>query len=213
MFFLCDHGTFEVDKRVSGIPHAYSFHASRGVSHLLIRAHDSALVVIDMQERLVPAMLAPARTIKNTKLLLQAAAQTGVPSILSEQYPQGLGATIPDIAKAAGTSPILPKMHFSCMEDAEFAAAFKALGRRQAILTGMEAHICVVQTAASLVEDGYEVFVVSDATASRTADSETASIARLSAAGVSVVTTEMVVFEWLGKAGTNAFKHMLALIR
>jgi nicotinamidase-related amidase len=184
-----------------------------GASDLLIRARDSALIVIDMQDRLVPAMLAPARTIKNTRLLLQAAAQTGVPAILTEQYPQGLGSTIPDILKAAGTSPILPKMHFSCMEDPGFAAAFKALDRRQAILTGMEAHICVVQTAASLVEEGYEVFVVSDATASRTAESEIACLARLSAAGVSIVTTEMVVFEWLGKAGTEAFRQMLPLIK
>ncbi|MGB5558614.1 MAG: hydrolase [Paracoccaceae bacterium] len=180
---------------------------------MLIRAQDSALIVIDMQERLVPAMLAPARTIRNTRLLLQAAEKTGVPALLTEQYPQGLGHTVPEIRKAAGDSRILPKMHFSCMEDQDFARAFKALDRRQAILVGMEAHICVVQTAASLVEDGYEVFVVSDATASRSAESETACLARLSAAGVSIVTTEMVIFEWLGRAGTNAFKEMLPLIK
>ena len=180
---------------------------------MLIRARDSALIVIDMQERLVPAMQAPARTIRNTRLLLQAAAKTGVPALLTEQYPQGLGSTIPEIRNAAGDSLILPKMHFSCMEDTGFSQAFKALDRKQAILTGMEAHICVVQTAASLVEEGYEVFVVSDATASRTIESETACIARLSAAGVSIVTTEMVIFEWLGQAGTAAFKEMLPLIK
>lgn len=180
---------------------------------MLIRAHDSALVVIDMQERLVPAMMAPARTLKNTRLLLQAAEKTGVPALLTEQYPPGLGPTISEIKVAAGAATILPKMHFSCMEDPTFAKAFKALGRRQAILTGMEAHICVVQTAASLVEEGYEVFVVSDATASRTLESEKACLARLNAAGVSIVTTEMVIFEWLGQAGTIAFKEMLPLIK
>ncbi len=180
---------------------------------LLIRAQDSALVVIDMQERLVPAMMAPAKTIKNTRLLLRAAEVTGVPAILTEQYPQGLGHTIPEIRNAATEAEILPKMHFSCMEDEGFAAKFKALGRRQAVLTGMEAHICVVQTAASLVEEGYQVFVVSDATASRTLESESACLARLNAAGVSIVTTEMVVFEWLGQAGTDAFKQMLPLIK
>ena len=180
---------------------------------MLIRARDSALIVIDMQERLVPAMQAPARTIRNTRLLLQAAAKTGVPALLTEQYPRGLGQTIPEIRKAAGDSPVLPKMHFSCMEDAGFSQAFKSLVRPQAILTGMEAHICVVQTAASLVEEGFEVFVVSDATASRTIESETACLARLSAAGVSIVTTEMVIFEWLGQAGTDAFKEMLPLIK
>lgn len=180
---------------------------------MLIRARDSALVVIDMQERLVPAMQAPARTIRNTRTLLRAAEITGVPALLTEQYPDGLGHTIPEITAVAGKSAILPKMHFSCMEDQGFEKAFRALGRRQAILTGMEAHICVVQTAASLVEAGYDVFVVSDATASRTLESEQACLARLSAAGVSIVTTEMVVFEWLGQAGTVAFKEMLPLIK
>jgi len=180
---------------------------------MLIRARDSVLVVIDMQERLVPAMQAPARTIKNARLLLQAAQKTDVPAILTEQYPKGLGHTIPEIANAAGNSRIVPKMHFSCMEEMEFAEAFRALGRKQAILVGMEAHICVVQTAASLVEEGYDVFVVSDATASRTIESEQACLSRLSAVGVGIVTTEMVVFEWLGQAGTDAFKEMLPLIK
>lgn len=180
---------------------------------MLIRAKDSALVVIDMQDRLVPAMQAPARTIANTRLLLTAAARTGVPALLTEQYPQGLGATVPEIKKAAGDAKILPKMHFSCMEDEGFAKAFRDLGRKQAIIAGMEAHICVVQTAESLVEDGYDVFVVSDATASRTLESERACLARLSASGVSIVTTEMVVFEWLGQAGTPAFKELLPLIK
>ncbi len=180
---------------------------------MLIRAGESALVVIDMQERLVPAMQAPARTIANTRLLLKAAQRTGVPALLTEQYPQGLGPTVPEIRKAAGDAPILPKVHFSCMEDAAFAEAFRALGRKQAILAGMEAHICVVQTAESLVEGGHDVFVVSDATASRTLDSEHACLERLRASGVTVVTTEMVVFEWLGRAGTAEFKELLPLIK
>ena len=104
-------------------------------------------------------------------------------------------------------------MHFSCMEDEGFSNAFKSLGRKQAVLAGMEAHICVVQSAASLIEEGYEVFVVSDATASRSAESENACLQRLSASGVGVVTTEMVVFEWLGKAGTPTFKKLLPLIK
>ena len=181
---------------------------------MLIRAKDSVFVVIDMQERLVPAMQAPARTLRNTRRLLRAAQLTGVPIILTEQYPQGLGHTVPEIAEAAGDSPVVPKMHFSCMEDQTFAATLRGLGRRQVVLTGMEAHICVVQTAASLVEEeGTEVFVVSDATASRTQESEQACLARLNAGGVGIVTTEMVIYEWLGKAGTPAFREMLALVK
>jgi len=166
-----------------------------------------------MQERLVPAMQAPARTLKNAKLLLQAARACDVPTMLTEQYPKGLGPTVPEIAKLASDATLIEKMHFSCMEDEGFLRSFTALDRKQAILAGMEAHICVVQTAASLVEQGYEVFVVSDATASRTIESETACLTRLNASGVNVVTTEMVIFEWLGKAGTPAFKSLLPLIK
>lgn len=179
---------------------------------MLIRAADSAFLVIDMQERLVPAMQAPARTLRNTRTLLRAAALVHVPVLLTEQYPEGLGATVPEIAQATTARP-MRKMHFSCMEDADFAAAFRATGRRQAVIAGMEAHICVMQTAASLLESGVEVFVVSDATASRTLDSEQACLRRLGAGGAGIVTTEMVVFEWLGRAGTPAFKEMLPHIR
>ncbi|SFB15471.1 Nicotinamidase-related amidase [Poseidonocella pacifica] len=179
---------------------------------MLIRSTDSVLVVIDMQERLVPAMQAPARTIRNTRKLLSGAQEIGVPVIMTEQYPAGLGATVPEL-RGLAEATVLPKMHFSCMEDAAFASAFRGLNRRQAILAGMEAHICVVQTAASLIEEGYEVFVVSDATASRTTESEAACLARLNAAGIGIVTTEMVIFEWLGQAGTPAFKKMLPLIK
>jgi len=180
---------------------------------VLIRASDSVLVIIDMQERLVPAMQAPARTLKNAKLLLQSADACTVPVLLTEQYPQGLGNTVPDIAQLAGDAKVIEKLHFSCMEDTQFHSCFSALNRKQAVLAGMEAHICVVQTAASLVEQGYEVFVVSDATASRTLESEKACLTRLNASGVNVVTTEMVIFEWLGKAGSPAFKTLLPLIK
>ena len=180
---------------------------------MLIKADESVLIVIDMQERLVPAMLAPARTLRNATLLVEVAREMSVPVMLTEQYPAGLGRTMPELSKAARDFPVFEKMHFSCMEDAAFAAALKRLGRRQIVLAGMEAHICVVQTAASLLETDHEVFVVSDATASRSIESEQACLQRLGAAGVGIVTSEMVVFEWLGKAGTPAFRKMLPKIK
>lgn len=180
---------------------------------MLIRASDSVLLVIDMQERLVPAMQAPASTLRNAAVLLEAAHACQVPAILTEQYPKGLGPTVPEIRNAARSSPVIEKLHFSCMEEAQFNDAFRQLGRRQAILAGMEAHICVMQTAASLIEAGIDVFVVSDATASRTTASESACITRLNASGAGIVTTEMVIFEWLGKAGTPAFKQLLPIIK
>lgn len=180
---------------------------------MLIRAEESALLVIDMQERLVPAMQAPARTIRNTRRLIAAAREMDVPVLLTEQYPKGLGSTVREIADVSQGLPVYEKVHFSCMEDQGFADAFRALGRRQAVIAGMEAHICVMQTAASLMEEGYQVFVVSDATASRTMESERACLERLGALGAGIVTTEMAVYEWLGKAGTPAFKRMLELVK
>ncbi len=182
---------------------------------MLIHADTSCLIVIDMQERLVPAMQAPARTIHNARTLITAATELAVPVLLTEQYPQGLGATVPELAGAAAAAhaAILPKMHFSCMEDQDFAAAFEATGRRQAVIAGMEAHICVLQTAVSLMDQGFEVFVVTDATSSRPLESEKACLDRLQACGAGIVTTEMVVFEWLGRAGTPAFKALLPLIK
>lgn len=183
---------------------------------MLIRAAQSALVVIDMQERLVPAMQAPARCLANARRLITAAGTLDVPVLLTEQYPKGLGRTMPEIAKAAAAHPAartVEKTHFSCMAEPDFAEAFRALGRSQAVLSGMEAHICVMQTAVALMEDGIEVFVVTDATSSRTLDSEKACLDRLQACGAGIVTTEMVIFEWLGRAGTPEFKALLPLIK
>ncbi|MEM1363836.1 MAG: hydrolase [Pseudomonadota bacterium] len=179
---------------------------------MLIRAQDSVLIVIDMQERLVPAMQAPARTLRNTKILMTAAEELNVPILMSEQYPKGLGPTVKDLTIGPGAT-VITKIHFSCMEEPKFAESFRSLDRKQAIVTGMEAHICVMQTTASLLEEGYETFVVSDATASRTLESERACIERLGAIGAGIVTTEMVVFEWLGRAGTSSFKKIQPLIK
>jgi nicotinamidase-related amidase len=180
---------------------------------MLITSKDSCLIVIDMQERLVPAMQAPARTIKNTRLLIRVATRLDVPVMLTEQYPQGLGRTVKEIASAGEDLPVYEKMHFSCMDEATFAEAFAVNNRRQAVIAGMEAHICVMQTAAQLMGQGYQVFVVTDATSSRTLESEKACLDRLQAVGAGIVTTEMVVFEWLAKAGTTAFKELLPLIK
>lgn len=180
---------------------------------MLIQPESSCLIVIDMQERLVPAMQAPARTIKNASTLLKAAKILSVPTVLTEQYPKGLGPTVPELKKLADQAPILEKLHFSCMKDHGFADYFKSLNRKQAVIAGMEAHICVLQTGMDLMEQGFEIFIVTDATSSRTPESEKACLDRLSAAGAGIVTTEMVVFEWLGKAATPQFKELLPLMK
>ena len=180
---------------------------------MLIKPDQSCLIVIDVQERLVPAMQAPARVIRNTRTLMTAASKLGVPTLLTEQYPKGLGHIVPELQDLAKDGTVIEKMHFSCMNEPSFADTFKALGRRQAVIVGMEAHICVMQTGVDLMEQGYEIFVVTDATASRTLESEKACLDRLSAAGAGIVTTEMVVFEWLGRAGTPEFRELLQKIK
>jgi len=180
---------------------------------MLIKADQSCLIVIDVQERLVPAMQAPARAIRNSQTLMTVATRLDIPMLLTEQYPKGLGRIVPELQDLAKGGKVLEKMHFSCMNDPIFAAEFKALERRQAVIVGMEAHICVMQTGVNLMEQGYEIFVVTDATSSRTLESEKACLDRLSAAGAGIVTTEMVVFEWLGRAGTPEFKDLLKRIK
>jgi nicotinamidase-related amidase len=180
---------------------------------MLIKADQLCLIVIDVQERLVPAMQAPARVIRNSQTLMTAATRLDIPMLLTEQYPKGLGRIVPELQDLAKGGKVLEKMHFSCMNDPIFAAEFKALERRQAVIVGMEAHICVMQTGVNLMEQGYEIFVVTDATSSRTLESEKACLDRLSAAGAGTVTTEMVVFEWLGRAGTPEFKDLLKRIK
>ncbi|MEO1721640.1 MAG: hydrolase [Pseudomonadota bacterium] len=182
---------------------------------MLLRAETSALVVIDMQERLVPAMQAPARTIRNTRTLLAAAGELAIPVLVTEQYPKGLGHTVPEVAKAAqgAHAQIIEKTHFSSQAEPAFAEAIAATGRSQAVIAGMEAHICVLQTAVALMQVGYEVYVVTDATSSRSLESEKACLDRLQSLGAGIVTSEMVVFEWLGQAGTPAFRTLLPLIK
>lgn len=180
---------------------------------MLIEPESSCLIVIDMQERLVPAMQAPARTIKNAVTLMRAAHVLSVPTVLTEQYPKGLGHTVPELIAVSEGAPIIEKLHFSCMKDTGFAKHFVSLKRKQAVVAGMEAHICVLQTGMNLMEQGYEIFIVTDATSSRTPESEKACLDRLSAAGAEIVTTEMVVFEWLGQAATPEFKKLLPLMK
>lgn len=180
---------------------------------MLIKAHESCLVVIDIQDRLVPAMQAPAQVIKNTRMLMTVADRLDIPILMTEQYPKGLGHIVKELQGVTNKAQVIEKIHFSCMNEPEFAEAFKATGRRQAVIAGMEAHICVMQTGVDLMDQGFEIFVVTDATSSRTRDSEQACLERLQSAGAGIVTTEMVVFEWLERAGTDQFRELLPLIK
>lgn len=180
---------------------------------MLMKAQDSCLVIIDVQERLWPVMSEPDRVARRCEVLLKAANRLDVPALVSEQYPQGIGPTITPLRSLVPNTAVLEKMHFSCGDDVIFLERLAALQRPQVVVAGIEAHVCVLQSAMRFKELGYDVFVVADGCSSRTtADADTA-FRRLTSSGVAVVTTEMVLFEWLHRAGTPEFKDVLKLIK
>lgn len=181
----------------------------------LCRRERSALLLIDVQTRLAAAMPAAARTrvLRNSAILLDAAAALNIPALHTEQYPRGLGPTEPELAQRLTDAQRLEKTTFSCCGAAGFDAAVCADGRTQWILCGMEAHVCVLQTALELHARGLEVFVVEDGVCSRTETNRDNALARLRQAGVMVSNTESVLFEWLRDAADPQFKALSALIR
>lgn len=178
-----------------------------------IGAAESVLVVIDMQERLLPAMAEPDAVAGRCATLMRAARRLDVAMLVSEQYPKGLGRTVAPLAGLMANDARVEKMHFSCMREPGFAERLGALGRRQVTLCGIETHVCVLQTALDLAQRGYRVSVVADAVGSRQHRDHDIGLRRMADDGVSVVTTEMVVFEWLERAGTKEFKELSALIK
>jgi nicotinamidase-related amidase len=180
---------------------------------MLLDRQRSCLLLVDLQERLLPAMAEAARVVANSAVLARAAARLGVPVLLSEQYPKGLGRTVPELAALVPQGPAVEKSEFSCAAAPGYRERLAATGRDQLVVAGIEAHVCVLQTALQFREIGYPVFVVADAVSSRKPESVALALARMRDAGAVPVTTEMVLFEWLGRAGTPEFKELSALIR
>ena len=180
---------------------------------MLLDRQRSCLLMVDVQDRLLSAMADRERLVANCAVLLKAAGRLGVPILLSEQYPKGLGPTAPALAQLVPEGPAVEKSEFSCAAAPGYAERLKATGRDQLVVAGIEAHVCVLQTALQFRELGYPVFVVADAVSSRKPESVALALARMRDAGVEAVTTEMVLFEWLGRAGTPEFKELSALIR
>lgn len=176
--------------------------------------NQSQLVIIDVQVKLCSVMLAPdmQAVARNCSRLIQAANLLAVPVVVTEQYPQGLGETIADIAQHLGSVKPIAKTVFSACAEPKFKAQLQR-DKSQIILAGMEAHICVLQTALDLIAQGKQVMVVEDAVISRNAANKSNAIARLASAGCIVTNTESVLYEWLGDAKHEAFKAISALIK
>ena len=189
--------------------------ASTIMSTSLLATSDSVFVIIDVQQRLAGAMPAEInnQVLKQLVVLLQATQVLAIPTLVTEQYPKGLGPTEAELTEHFGDAiKVIEKTCFSSLNSDEFAKQIAATGRQQIILTGMEAHICVLQTALQLQEKGYQVFVVEDAVSSRVKANQDNAMHRLRQAGVVVTNTESVLFEWLRDAKHTYFKTLSRLI-
>ena len=190
---------------------------TRQLSPDLLQRDRSALVVIDMQERLMPAIAEGDAVTHAAGILIEAARHLEVPVVVTEQYPKGLGSTIDAISgRLPNDAAVVEKLTFSAARNHDFGAqidVFKAGGRDHIVVCGVESHVCVMQTAADLDAQGCTVHIVADACGSRAPASKDAALARFGALGISRVTTEMAVFEWLEAAGTAEFKAVSRLVK
>lgn len=175
---------------------------------MLIHPDKSLLLVVDIQEKLVPAIHQSAELIENSRWLIEIANILQVPVMVSEQYPKGLGPTATALETALENSQRLEKMHFSCMSEPACNETINARRPDQVILIGMETHICVLQTAIELKQQAREVYVVADCVSSRTAENKALGLERMRANGIHIVSREMVAFEWLRKAGSDTFREI-----
>jgi len=174
-------------------------------------AATSTLLIIDFQARLMPAIDDAAHAVRNAKRLLDAATLLNIPSVLTEQNPKGLGGTVDDIPVAqCGTR--IEKMSFDSTKAPGFFEAIDK-ARSHLIVAGCEAHVCVLQTVLGALAAGHKVSVVQDAIGSRREESKRAAIARMAKHGADIVTTEMVIFEWIGDATHPKFRECVALIK
>lgn len=180
----------------------------------LIQPSSTALVVVDLQERLMPGIEGREGVVENTVKLLRLARLLDLTTLATTQYRKGLGDTIPPIAELLAAEP-LDKISFGCMNDAGFCAllAKQLPSRNTLLLAGVETHICVLQTALGALEAGYNVHVVSDATGSRSAANAQLGLQRMRDAGAVVSSTEMAIYELLGDSRRAEFKQMLPYLK
>ncbi|MES2790074.1 MAG: hydrolase [Planctomycetota bacterium] len=181
-------------------------------SRELLSRDSSLLVVIDVQEKLAPLICETERLLVNCSKLVQSAKLFNVPSFATEQYPQGLGPTVPSLAEHLPVRP--SKLRFSSAEVLNWPpAAERTDDRFQVVLCGIEAHVCVLQTAFDLLAAGYQVFLAADAVGSRRQLDWKIALDRLAAAGATIVTTESVLFEWCETAEASEFKQFVAIVK
>jgi nicotinamidase-related amidase len=170
-------------------------------------------VVVDLQEKLLPAIFERERVLKNALLLMKGAELLGVPVVLTTQYRKGLGETVHEVRAAAPGVDPLDKLSFGCFGDLGFLAHLKTLGRQQLLVTGIESHICVAQTVLGALHHSYEVHVAGDAVSSRSEANWKTGLQRMEKAGALISSAEMALYELLRRSDGLAFKKLLPLLK
>ncbi len=167
---------------------------------------NTALLIIDIQERLAVVMDKKEQVVRNTLHLVDLARMLNLPVVVTEQYPKGLGRTLPEITAALPTYLPVEKTSFNCCGEASFNEQIRRVGKKKIIVTGMETHICVLQTGLGLLQAGFDVHLVADAVCSRTKANWRSGLELVRDAGAVITNTETVLFQLLGVAGTPEFK-------
>ena len=174
-------------------------------------ADDTGLLVIDVQEKLIPLIANARSLIRNIAFLIDGARLVGVPAQATEQYPKGLGTTVPELAAKLPERP--SKTAFSCCAVPAVVEGFRSAGRPKVLLAGIETHVCVQQTALDLLALDFRVYISADAVASRSAIDHERALQRLEKAGAIITTSESAVFEWTQGAGNPRFKEISRLVQ
>ena len=179
----------------------------------MLKPENAVLVVVDVQGKLFNIMFEKEALTGKLQQIISGLQVLEIPVIWMEQNPKGLGPTIPEVAELLTDNHPIPKFSFSCCGDEGFMQALMKTGRRQVLMIGIEAHVCVYQTAAELTEMGYEVEVVADAVSSRTAENKALGLQKIRDAGAGVTSNEIVLFELLRDAKGERFKQMLKIVK
>ncbi len=183
------------------------------VDGFILDKDEAALLIIDIQERLAAVMGMRNQVVKNTTLLIELAKMQKIPIVVTEQYPKGLGRTVPGIQEALPSYQPVEKIAFNCCGEPAFVAELKKHDRKKIVISGMETHICVLQTAIGLLKDGYIPHVASDAVCSRAKHAWRAGIEFMRDAGAVITCTETALFQLLGVAGTEEFKVVSRMVK
>jgi len=179
----------------------------------MITSTDTALVLVDVQAKLTPAMYAKEVLLENLKRLVQGVRILKVPILWTEQNPAGLGPTLPEIANLLPDRKPVSKFSFSCCGSEQFRNELNALNRKNMLIAGIEAHVCVYQTAADLIDLQYEVQVIADAVASRTLENKMIGLEKSKSVGAFLTSTETVLFELLKDAKSEKFKEISKIVK